>query len=351
MASFSLASWSCTLVGMLAIPDVARAQDGVLTRVQALAAGVSDGALRHATRPGGPWQRVVPGVYATFSGQLQDVHRLRAATLVGGSRAVVTGDWACWMAGLNYGPQRSDLIWILVPQHSRRGRVGFVRTVRSNRLPASEHWLAVDDPDEIRNRVASSYLGDAGGASLGVPRAPVARAVVDTVVGAIDLPADWHDPVLGLRNVRALMCEAVQRRRASVDSLRQELLVARRRGSAMARRVVEDLNAGCRSAPECELRDLVRTSRVLPEPRWNQPLPGSRGIYPDACWPESRLVVEVDSRAFHGFGNAPERTEQRRARCAALGWRVLPVSPSRLRSDPGGVLREIEAAYMTGRLS
>jgi very-short-patch-repair endonuclease len=61
------------------------------------------------------------------------------------------------------------------------------------------------------------------------------------------------------------------------------------------------------------------------------------------------LVVEVDSRSFHGFGDAPERTERRRARYAELGWRVLPVSPGRLRVDPKRVKCEIEAAYVVGR--
>ncbi len=71
-------------------------------------------------------------------------------------------------------------------------------------------------------------------------------------------------------------------------------------------------------------------------------------MLPDACWPEARLVVEVDSRSWHGFGDAPERTERRRARYAALGWTVLPVSPARLRAEPAAVLRQIEAAYLAG---
>ncbi|NED96293.1 DUF559 domain-containing protein [Phytoactinopolyspora alkaliphila] len=124
-----------------------------------------------------------------------------------------------------------------------------------------------------------------------------------------------------------------------------ELAAAARNHTALARRVLSDLEAGCRSAPECELRDLIATSRTVPPARWNQLLPGARGIYPDACWPEARLVVEVDSRAFHGFGDAPERTERRRARYASMGWTVLPVALRRIRTEPEQVLAEIEAAY------
>jgi len=59
-------------------------------------------------------------------------------------------------------------------------------------------------------------------------------------------------------------------------------------------------------------------------------------------------VVEVDSRSWHGFGNAPEHTERRRALLASRGWRVLPVAPTRIRREPTAVLAEIEAAYRAG---
>lgn len=116
-----------------------------------------------------------------------------------------------------------------------------------------------------------------------------------------------------------------------------------------------DVLAGCRSAPECELRDLIKTSDVLPEPRWNQPLPGlsrSAGlppIYPDACLPEARLVIEVNSVEWHRIGPTQEKTEQRHTVYAELGWRVIPVSPYRIRTEPANVLRQIERAYLMGR--
>ncbi|MGH8825570.1 MAG: hypothetical protein ACRDVN_14015 [Jiangellaceae bacterium] len=59
-------------------------------------------------------------------------------------------------------------------------------------------------------------------------------------------------------------------------------------------------------------------------------------------------MIEVDSVEWHRFGDAPETTERRRARLAALGWTVLPVSPRRIREEPMAVLREIEAAYLAG---
>ncbi|WP_053205290.1 endonuclease domain-containing protein [Jiangella muralis] len=339
---------------------LARVQDGLITRKQTLAAGMSPAALVHALRPGGPWQRVLRGVFATFTGPLSPLHRLRAARLYAGDDALVTGAWACWMAGLGYGPPPGDGIEVLVARDVRLHGTGFVVVRRTVRMPAASGWIGLDDADALLPpHVVLDELAPRArpGEILMVP---TVRAVVDAVTVTEHAPPDWspecrcrhgcREPgahrTRALRNVRALMCEAVQRRKTGPAALRTEVDAAWPRRSELAKVALADIEAGCRSAPECELRDLVRGSRILPEPRWNHPLPGVRGIVPDACWPERRLIVEVDSRAFHGFGDAPERTEHRRARLAALGWVVLPVSPARLRTDPGGVLAQIEAAYL-----
>lgn len=349
------------------IPRIATLQDGLITRAQAIQAGMSPAAVKHAIRPGGPWQRIVTGVYATFTGPVQDEHRLRAAVLAAGPDAVITGAWACQLAGLTYGPPPDHHVDVLIADGHHRGNVGFVRVIRTPRLPQPLLYLGNDDGRQVRVPLEKIAAGDTSLPGV-LPVAPPARAVIDTVVRLDRLPASWRPTCdeprtcpgcrrgaghaqLARRNVRALMCEVVQRRRASVPVLQAELAAAPRRGGALARAALADIVAGCRSAPECELRDLVRSSRVLPEPRWNRPLPDHPDIVPDACWPEARLVVEVDSRSFHGFGDAPERTEARRARYAALGWRVLPVSPTRLRRDPHAVRREIEAAYRAGLMA
>ncbi|SDU83398.1 endonuclease domain-containing protein [Jiangella alkaliphila] len=341
---------------------LAAVQDGLITRKQALAAEMSPAAITHAVRAGGPWQRVLRGVFATFTGPLSPLHRLRAARLYAGDGALVTGAWACWMSGLAYGPPVGDEIEVLVGRAVRLHGTGFVVVRRTVRMPAASGWIGVDDADALPPpHVVLDELAPTArpGEILMVP---AARAVVDTVVFTEHAPPDWSPGcrcrygcskpathrTRALRNVRALMCEAVQRRMAGPAALRNEVEAAWPRRSVLAKVALADIEAGCRSAPECELRDLVRRSRILPEPLWNRPLPGVRGIVPDACWPERRLIVEVDSRSFHGFGDAPERTEQRRARLAALGWVVLPVSPARLRADPARVLTQIEAAYLAG---
>jgi hypothetical protein len=177
----------------------------------------------------------------------------------------------------------------------------------------------------------------------GLPVAPVERAVVDALrrsVRAASAPS--------LRETRALVCEAVQRRLTTPERLSAEVAAAPRNGTALLRRALADVTAGCWSAPECEIRDLARSSHLLPDPIVNTPLPGLEDITPDGWWREARLAYEVDSAEHHRYGLSPEHTQRRHARTASAGWRVMPISPHRIRSDPHGLLREMEAAYLRG---
>ncbi|PSL01824.1 hypothetical protein CLV30_11263 [Haloactinopolyspora alba] len=298
------------------VPDevvrVAREQDGLVTRSQALSLGMTVAAVRHALGDGGRWQRVLDGVYADFTGPLQQRHVVRAALLRAGPGAVVTGVVACRGYGLRYVPHGP--LMLLVPADVQRScrPVAVLRRVRS--MPLAR---------ELR----------------GVPVAPPERAVVDACVDRTRL-----------REVRALLCESVQTRLTTPERIRTQAGAARWKGARLVRQALDDVAAGCRSAPECELRDLVRSSAVLAEPRWNEPLPDGTGglLVPDACWAEARVVVEIDSAEWHRGGEAVERTERRRARYAALGWAVVPISPRRLREEPASVLNQIEDAVTAG---
>jgi hypothetical protein len=341
------------------IRQIAYHQDDLITRSQALAAGASADMLRHACRPGGRWQVVLPGVYATFTGPLGELHRLRAALLHGGPNAMITGAIACRLAGLEYVAE-ADMIDVLVPHRRQAMDLDFAVLRRTRRLPEPWYWIGSDDANDgfdAATEEADALVGAAR--RWNIAMAPLPRAAMDAVrfhhLRALPehggrLPRQVHRMLL--RNTRALLCEAVQRRRCTAADLLAELAAAPRQGTRFARLALDDVAAGCHSAPECELRDLIKRSRVLPEPRWNARLPGLRSgaalMRPDACWPEAKLVVEVNSVQWHGVGTGPERTEARHARYAALGWRVIPVSPYRIRTEPREVLREIESAYRAG---
>ncbi len=63
----------------------------VISRRQALVAGVTDNALRHRLRPAGPWRGLLPGVYMAATGAPTTLQQEMAALLYAGPGSVITG--------------------------------------------------------------------------------------------------------------------------------------------------------------------------------------------------------------------------------------------------------------------
>jgi hypothetical protein len=89
-----------------------RYQTGVVTRAQAHGSGLSDEAIEHRIATG-RWQRIYPGVYATFSGPLPRQAQLWAAVLYAGQGAVLSHETAAEFQRLLDKP--SPLIHLTLP--------------------------------------------------------------------------------------------------------------------------------------------------------------------------------------------------------------------------------------------
>src|SRR5271169_2397656 len=74
-----------------ALDQILRQQMDVITRHQALAAGVTASALRHRLRTGGRWRTLLPGVYIAATGTPTTLQQEMAALLYAGSGSVITG--------------------------------------------------------------------------------------------------------------------------------------------------------------------------------------------------------------------------------------------------------------------
>ena len=70
---------------------LAQQQHGVISRRQCLELGMFDTQVTRAARDRGPWQRVLPGIYAVTTGQLTQASLVAAAVLFGGPTSQVTG--------------------------------------------------------------------------------------------------------------------------------------------------------------------------------------------------------------------------------------------------------------------
>lgn len=295
------------------VVEIWRRQCDLITRPQALSAGMTDAALRSRLRAGGPWTAVLPGVYFVHNGILTTGQREAAAVLYAGRGSVITGTAALARMGMRI--PIPDVVDVLVPHSQRRASRGFVRILRTRRMP-EQVWL-----------------------TDGLPWAAAARSVADA--GRLRAEADY---------VRALVADAVQQRKCTVQQLATELCAGPKRGSAALRAALEEVADGVRSIAEGDLRKLIR-SGGLPAPLFNPDLFVGDAFLarPDAWWGKAGVAVEVDSREWHLSPADWERTQARHALMSAHGILVLHYAPRRIRTDGAAVLAEIRATLEAGR--
>lgn len=274
---------------------------------------MTDAAMQHRLRPGGAWQAVLRGVYVAQTGVPTADQRDMAALLYAGRGSVITGASALLRHGLRAPrPARVD---VLVPAVSKRRGSGFVRVQRTARIP---ELICVSG--QLRFALA-------------------ARAVADAARGLTDL-----------REVRAIVADSVQRGWCTVDELRGELRQGPAAGSAMFRRVLDEVADGIRSAVEAELRDLIKNGG-LPMPMFNTRLyvGGALLAVADAWWPDAGVAAEADSRDWHLSPEDWEQTLRRHARMSAQGILVLHFTPKQIRTERARVITTIRAALQAGR--
>jgi hypothetical protein len=289
------------------------AQRQVVSRAQALRGGMSPHAIAHRLRPGGPWRHLLPGVYQTSTGTPTQVQREIAALLYAGPRSVITGGSA--LRHYRLPAPRSDHIDVLVPLQARRQGTADVQLHRTARLP--------ELVDALPNR------------RYALPH----RAAADT--------ARW---LTNLREARAVIAGAVQNGACTVGQLTEELNAGPIRDSALLRSVLAEVGAGVRSAPEAELRELIKRAG-LPPPLLNPRLYLPDGTFlgsPDAWWAEAALAVEVDSKRWHLSPDDWERTMDRHSRFGAHAIVTLHFTPHQLRADPASVIAAMRNAYQAG---
>ena len=288
-------------------------QHSVITRAQTRESGMTATALRYRARRQGPWQMVLRGVYLAQSGAPSVDQLDMAALLYAGAESVLTGCAALRRLGLA-APSLAR-IEVLVPMARRRVDNGFVRVLRTTRMP---DLVAV--AGQIRFALA-------------------ARAVADAARG-LD----------SLRQVRSLVAGSVQSGWCRVTELARELEDGPAAGSGLLRRVLAEVADGIRSGAEADFRDLVIRAG-LPAPMFNARLYAGRVLLAiaDAWWPEEGVAAEVDSKEWHLSPEAWELTMRRHARMTAQGILVLHFTPKQIRTEPTQVVAAIRAALEAGR--
>ncbi|MEU3915017.1 hypothetical protein [Streptomyces sp. NPDC029721] len=292
-----------------------RRQLNLATRHQlTTTAGIPDATITSRTRPGGPWQRLLPRVYLLQTGPPDHRQRALAAVLyaaepaadpLAGDTAALTGGAALTLLGIRDAPPTPADVLIRSPR--RLTATPQVRPVTTSRWPAT---LTVS----------------------GVPSARPVRA-------AADFAARCPSP----ERVRSVLAQVVQSGWCHPHDLHTELRSARLLSRPAIQAAAGELLAGVRSVAEAQARDVL-TGTDLPTPLWNARLYTPDGTFlatPDAYWPDEGVALEIDSAEYHYSRDAWHATLHRRLRLESHGVLVVSATPSMIRDTPTEVLNAL----------
>lgn len=295
----------------MSIHDILRSQDGLITREQALAAGMTKGAIEYRLARG-DWFRVRPSVFLSAQHPMTDRTRVRAEMLWLGPDATLTGPAAAWWWRLT--DQAPSTVRAAVPPWRRvrcppgtvaeRRELAESDRVNLDGLAVTTRALTVLD--------AVCELGVTAGADL------MDRALVRGRVGLADL-RDAHHRVLG------------------------------RRGAGAVATLLPLAGGGARFAAERRLHRLLRGHGI---DGWvanhSVVVPGYGVAVLDVAFPELRVFIEVDGWAYHRDLDAFRRDPRRQNALVLAGWFVLRVTWHDLVAAPNRVGAQVEAALRRG---
>jgi very-short-patch-repair endonuclease len=280
------------------IAALADRQHGVVATSQLRELGLGRRAIEYRIHAG-QLHRIHRGVYAVGRRTLTRQGQWMAAVLAYGPDAVAShrtaaAIWELWSSGAK--------LDVTTPRHKRSRK-------------------------KIRAHTATLYPEDIT-VQNGIPVTSVARTILDLA------------EVLSQEHLTRVIENAV---RAELFDLRAlDAAIARRPGARGVKRLKAAL-ADYRGAPDLRSKHERYFRRLiaragLPTPQFNVLV---QGILVDVYWPDWKLIVEIDSVAFHATPTAFEQDRIRDAELQKAGYRVLRITEKRLYGDPQGILRDI----------
>lgn len=271
---------------------IAADQYGVITRDQALEAGMTLREIRGRTSSG-RWRKLHPRVYAPSSAPASWRQRLMAAASWAGEGSAISHRSAAALWGFDgFTPGVIELTT------ARSLTSPAVIVHRSRRLPECD----VTTCDGISVTTPTRTLIDIGSVCSN-----------DKVEAALDF--GLRRGLTSIRYIRRRLGEIAGPGARGAGVLRS-LLVERDPSSAPTESILES-----------RFRSLIRRSG-LPPPVTQQSIYSREGILArvDFAYPDSRLLIEVDGWDHHANKEMWQRDLQRNNMLTNLGWRVLRFS-------------------------
>lgn len=285
-------------------------QDSVISRDQAMRAGLSRRAIEHrlATRV---WQSLLPGVYLVGRGQPSRRQAQIAALLYAGDDSALDDVDACRCAGLTAASYVKGRVYVAVPEQSSARSHDFVavRRIRRPFVPLLAGSLRYLEP-------ASALI-------------------------AMSRRLRSADRVL------ASFSEAVRLRVVTHEELVAAHVVGPPRHITLAAEALEDTADGVWSVAEGWFRRLAIACRDLPPLLYNRRLmlPTGRIIVPDALAPDAPLIHETNGRRPHEREDLFESMQERHDVMTTAGLTALHNSPRRIRNRGHTVIGEFATCY------
>ena len=270
-------------------------QEGIVTREQARRLGFSDRQIEHRVHSG-RWQRVYPGVYATFSGPLARNARLWAAIRWAGEGAMLSHETAAEVQGIIDSPL-GHTIHITVPLRRRPGQLRPVRGITVHRSGQSQ----------------AQFLGP-----FTLPRTRIEDTVLDLVAAAPTFDRAY-----------AWIARAVSRRRVTSSGLREVLAGRRRiRWREWLNDSFEESGEGIHSSLERRYVRDAESAHGLPasEHQARRDING-KTHYKDNWYPGYQVAVEIDGPAYHQHERVQLDKERDNANLAADDVRTFRFGP------------------------
>jgi len=293
------------------IIDVLARQQGVITRQQAMAGGLSKHAWEWRLSTG-RWQKVLPGVAVAHSGGISDEQRPWAAVLYGGEGAALGGRASLTLVGTKL-PWNSDTVQpldVVIPQERRLadGALPDGGTVIIRRLKNPGQWI-------------TTWRGLA----CVRPHAAVLHAVA---WARSDAQAEF------------LLSATVQQRKTAVPLVREALdLMPELTRRALVRELLDDIELGAHATSELRFLRMCRKHGLpLPDELQRRVRVGRKTHYLDARYRAVGVTIEIDG-AHHRDAESWDADALRALRVTAAlpGERVIRITTGMLRNHEAEV--------------
>jgi very-short-patch-repair endonuclease len=291
--------------------DLVELQRGVISRQQAILAGMSSGDIAWLLRSG-RWRSLQRGTYAVFTGEAPREAVLWATVLRAGPRAVLSYQTAAELFRLADGP--SPLVHLTVPACRRMGSIPGVVIHRSSRLELARH------------------------PTLLPPRTRIEETVLDLAQQAetFERAFDWA-------------CRACQRRLTTADRLGTSLdLRKKARWRSELSEALADIGDGVHSLLEYRYVHHVERPHGLPRAtRQVKIVCGTRTYFLDNLYADYNVCVELDGRIAHP-DDQRWRDNRRDNAAAAEGLVTLRFNWADVTSQPCQTAMQLAAALRQG---